>query len=158
VLCDTQGLASARGPLSNAGRTLGLQLTYHELDGPTDIPAAIAAAAAGGAEAIFLPDSTMLIEQRRAIAELATGSRLPVCASTRASVEAGALLSYAARVPDMYRRAASSVDKILKGASPADLPVERPHTFDLVINLKAAEALGLAIPQAVLAQATEIVR
>jgi putative tryptophan/tyrosine transport system substrate-binding protein len=158
VLWDRHGPGSARQPLASAGQALGPELAHHEIETPEEIPAAIKATVTRRAEALFLTDSTIFTEQRQQIVHLALDSRLPVSASNRDLVEDGALLSYAARVPDMYRRAASSVDKILKGAKPADLPVERPPTFDLVINLGAAKALELIIPQSILQQATEFIQ
>jgi putative ABC transport system substrate-binding protein len=95
---------------------------------------------------------------RRRLAELAVTSRLPTMHQVRALVEAGGLISYAANPSDMYRRAATYVDKILKGAQPGDLPVEQPIKFELVINLKTAEALGLTIPPSLLFQADEVIR
>jgi putative ABC transport system substrate-binding protein len=92
------------------------------------------------------------------MAELAARNRLPAMYGFREHVEAGGLMSYAASFPVMFRRAATFVDKILKGARPADLPVERPTKFELVINLKTAKALGLTIPSPVLAQATEVIQ
>jgi putative ABC transport system substrate-binding protein len=95
---------------------------------------------------------------RRTTVGLAATSRLPAMYDWRAYVDAGGLMSYGPNMPDMQRRAASYADKILKGAKPADLPIEQPTTFDLVINLKAAKALGLTIPPTVLFQANEVLQ
>jgi putative ABC transport system substrate-binding protein len=157
ILWDANADRSVRGPIDVAARSLKLQPQFLEVRGPEELEGAIREAVVVGAEALFLADSTMFTEHRRRIADLAASSRLPTSGAGRAFVEAGALVSYSARVPDMYRRAASSVDKILKGAKPADLPVERPPTFDFVINLTTARALGLTIPDSVLLQVTEII-
>ncbi|MBA2449953.1 MAG: ABC transporter substrate-binding protein [Chloroflexi bacterium] len=157
VLWDANAAQSVRGPLDAAARSLKLLPQPVEVRGPEGLEGAIRSAVAGGAEALFLADSPMFTDHRHRIVELAASSKLPASGAGKAFVEAGALLSYSARVPDMYRRAASGVDKILKGANPADLPVERPPTFDFVINLTTARTLGLTIPESILLQVTEII-
>src|SRR5262249_6047044 len=94
---------------------------------------------------------------RQRIADFALKSRVPLVAVTKEEAEAGALLAYGSNVPDLYRRAAGYVDRILKGAKPGDLPVERPNKFDFIVNRKTATALGVTIPQSVLLQATEVI-
>jgi putative ABC transport system substrate-binding protein len=103
-----------------------------------------------------LPDAFTFTHAKR-IADLATKTRLPAAFAFREAVLAGGLLAYAASAPDMHRRAASYVDKILKGAKPADLPVEQPSKFELVINLKTAKALGLTIPPSLRARADQVI-
>ena len=103
-------------------------------------------------------NSAILGSQRAQIVELAEKNRLPVMYHQSDFVEVGGLMFYGVNVPDLSRRAASYVDKILKGAKPADLPIERPTKFELVINLKAAKALGLTIPQSVLLRADQIIQ
>ncbi len=105
---------------------------------------------------IATADEMFFVERRR-ILELAARSRLPGIFDTRLYVEAGGLMSYGPNVPDMFRRAAVYVDKILKGARPGDLPIEQPSRFELVINLRTAKALGLAIPRAFLARADALI-
>jgi putative tryptophan/tyrosine transport system substrate-binding protein len=100
----------------------------------------------------------MLNSHRTRLADLAARSRLPAAYGVRESVEAGGLMSYGPSFLDFYRRSAAYVDKILKGAKPADLPVEQPMKFELVLNLKTAEALGLTIPPLILFQADEVIR
>jgi putative ABC transport system substrate-binding protein len=99
-----------------------------------------------------------MLEHRTRIAEQAAKRHLPVMYPARQFVEVGGLAAYAANQSDVHRRAATYVDKILKGASPAELPVELPATFELLINLKTAQALGLIVPQSVLSQATELIQ
>ena len=99
-----------------------------------------------------------LFSQRKQLAELAAKSRLPAIYYTREFVEAGGLMYYGANTPDLFRRAATYVDKILKGAKPADLPVEQPTKFEFIINLKAAKQIGLTIPPNVLARADRVIK
>jgi putative ABC transport system substrate-binding protein len=110
-----------------------------------------------GVEAVIVGPGHTTGPQRQRIAELATTSRLPTICGWRKWIVAGCLLSYGPYPEDMYRRAADYVDKILKGAKPADLPVERPTKFELVINLKTAKALGLTIPPALLQRADQVI-
>ncbi|MGH8066938.1 MAG: ABC transporter substrate binding protein, partial [Candidatus Entotheonellia bacterium] len=120
---------------------------------------AFAAMVQGGADALVVFAEPQLIDPLRGrIAALAATSRLPAMCATKVYVEAGCLMSYGPSIPDLYRRAVTYVDKILKGAKPADLPVEQPVKFELVINLKTAQALGITIPPIVLFQADEVIK
>ena len=110
------------------------------------------------AEAVLVALDAFLIQQGRQIAELATKYRLPSVYAVREHVEVGGLMSYGPNLSDNYRRAATYVDKILKGAKPGDLPIEQPTKFDLVINLKTAKALGLTLPQSLLLRADEVIK
>jgi putative tryptophan/tyrosine transport system substrate-binding protein len=111
----------------------------------------------GAAQALYVfPDATINANHAR-INTLALGARLPTMHGVRDYVEAGGLMAYGPNLPDLYRRAADYVDKILRGAKPADLPVEQPTKFDLVINLVAARALGLEVPPSLLARADEVI-
>src|SRR5215813_5397545 len=103
-------------------------------------------------------DGPFMFVQRRRIAELATRNRMPTVCSNRAFSEAGALMSYGASFGDLYYRAAAYVDKILKGARPADLPVEEPTKFELVINVTTAKALGLTVPSSLLRRADQVIQ
>ena len=110
------------------------------------------------AEAVFVSPSLLAFADRALVVELATRARVPTMFAYRQQVELGGLMSYGVNVVDNFRRAAVYVDKILKGAKPADLPVERPTKFELVINLKTAKALGLTIPPSVLGRADELIQ
>ena len=145
--------------LAVVSRALGLKLQMLEVRSPDELDKAFAALTHAGAEALFvLPDPPMLDRLDRRIVDLTAQHRLPAIYPFKSSVDAGGLMSYAPRLPDIYRRAAYYVHRILQGASPADLPVEQPSTFELVINLKAAKALGLTIPPAMLFQADEVMQ
>ena len=141
-----------------AAERLGLKLQSVEVRRPEDYDAAFAALTRQQAGAlVVLPDPLNLIHRAR-IVELASRHRLPTMFATRDYAEAGGLMSYGPNVADLYRRAAMYVDRILKGARPADLPVEQPTKFDLVINTKAAAALGLNIPQSLLIRADQVIQ
>ena len=139
-----------------AARSLGVRIHIVEARGPDDLPRAFSEMTRARADAVTVVGSRIFFEERRRLADLAAKSRLPAVYSSRESVEAGGLMSYGPSVPDLYQRAASYVDKILKGAQPADLPVEQPTKFELLINLNTAKALGLTIPQSVLARADQL--
>ena len=109
------------------------------------------------AGALTVLASAMFFSERRRLVDLAAKNRLPAVYPSREFVDAGGLMSYGPNLADLYRRAATYVDKILKGAKPADLPVEQPTKFELVINLKTAKALGLTIPQSVLGRADQVI-
>jgi putative tryptophan/tyrosine transport system substrate-binding protein len=139
-----------------AARSLGVQLQLLEARGPNEFDGAFAAMAKERVGALLVLSDAMLNSHRTRLADLAARSRLPAAYGVRESVEAGGLMSYGPSFLDLHRRAATYVDKILKGAKPADLPVEQPTKFELVINLKTAKALGLTIPQSVLERADQV--
>ncbi len=141
-----------------AARTLGVQLQPLEIRAPEDIDRAFAAAIRGRASALTVVEDPLVLSHRARIVALAAKSRLPAIYPFREVVEAGGLMSYAANLSDLFRRAATYVDKTLKGAKPADLPVEQPTLFELVINLKTAKALGLTIPRSVLIRADQVIQ
>ena len=141
-----------------AARLLGVQLLALEMRGPDDLDSAFDAARKKRADALILPASGLLTLYRKRIIELAAQSRLPAICSTAAWAEEGCPLAYGPSIAEFYRRAAVYVDKILKGAKPADLPVEQPMKFELVINLNAAKQIGLIIPPNVLARADKVIR
>ena len=145
--------------LAVAARALELHLHVAELDRADELDSAFAAMTRAGAEALIVIEDALLIGPLRGrIAELAVKHRLPAMCDWRHSVAAGCLMAYGPSQPDTYRRMATYVDKILKGTKPADLPVEQPTTFELVVNLKTAEVLGLTMPPTLLFQATEVLR
>jgi ABC-type uncharacterized transport system substrate-binding protein len=142
-----------------AGGALGVKLQYLDVLSPKDLETAFRAAGKGRADAVLMMVSgTVGSSQRKEMAELMVKSRLPVINEASSWVEVGGLISYGVNRSDLDRRAATYVDKILKGAKPADLPVEQPTKFELVINLKAAKQIGLTIPPNVLARADRVIR
>jgi putative ABC transport system substrate-binding protein len=140
-----------------AARVLGLQIEVIEARGPGDYDSAFAAMKTARAEAMVCAGSPTFIQDRGRIVSLAAKHRLPAIYGFRGDVEAGGLLAYGPAQADSIRHAASYVDRILKGAKPADLPVQQPTKFELVLNLRAATALALAIPPSVLARADEVI-
>ena len=139
-------------------RTLGLSVQSLEVRGPDDFEKALRAAMSGGASALFVIDDPLVFIARLRIADFAVRNRLPMTAFYRPFAEAGGLMSFGANLADLFHRAAIYVDKILKGAKPADLPVEQPTKFELIINLKTAKALGLTIPPSLLGRADEVIQ
>jgi putative ABC transport system substrate-binding protein len=157
--------ANAPGPVIGfkeyeaAARALKVQLQSLEVRGPNpDLKGAFQAAANGRANALITIRNPVLSRYRKQIAELATKNRLASMYEASDWVEAGGLVSYAANDAENYRRLATYVDKILKGTKPADLPVEQPTKFELVINLKTAKQIGLTIPPNVLARADKVIK
>jgi putative tryptophan/tyrosine transport system substrate-binding protein len=140
-----------------AGRALRVRLQFVEARRPDDFDRAFSEMTRARAGALTVLGSTMFISERRRLVDLAAKNRLPAVYWAREFVDAGGLMAYGPNVADLFRRAATYVDKILKGAKPADLPVEQPTKFELVINLKTAKALGLTIPQSVLGQADQVI-
>jgi putative ABC transport system substrate-binding protein len=157
VLDSTSRLDPA--PLREAARALGLTLLFSaETASPDDFRSAFAAMIHNGADALYAPETPVNARHRDLIVELAVQHRLPAMYASRDFVEAGGLMAYGPSFAELFRRAATYVDKILKGAQPADLPVEQPTHFELVINLKTAHALGLTLPPILLFQADEVMR
>jgi putative ABC transport system substrate-binding protein len=140
-----------------AAGALGLRLPIVRARGPEDFPRAFAEIKRRQADALTVLSSPVFVGERRRIAELAIKNRLPTVFAFRSYVDAGGLMSYGPNIADLFRRAATYVDKILKGAKPADLPVEQPTTFELVVNLKTAKALGLTIPSSMLGRANHVI-
>jgi putative ABC transport system substrate-binding protein len=144
------------------GRALGVRLQFVEArGGPEDFDRfdrAFSDMTRARAGALTVLPSNMFTNERRRLVALAAKNRLPAVYTSREFVDAGGLMAYGANTPDLFRRAATYVDKILKGAKPADLPVEQPTKFELVINLKTAKALGLTIPQSLLQRADEVIQ
>jgi putative ABC transport system substrate-binding protein len=140
-----------------AAESLGVQLQLLEARGPNEFDGAFAAMAKERVGALLVLSDSIFNSHQALLADFAARSRLPAVYGVRESVEAGGLMSYGPSFPDFYRRSAAYVDKILKGAKPADLPVEQPTKFELVINLKTAKALGLTVPPTLLARADEVI-
>jgi putative tryptophan/tyrosine transport system substrate-binding protein len=141
-----------------AARALRVRLQFVEARGPADIDRAFSDMTRARADALTVWGAAMLTSERGRLVNLAAKNRLPAVYTYKEFVDAGGLMSYGAHLADLYRRAATYVDKILKGAKPADLPVEQPTKFEFVINLKTARALGLTIPPSVLARADEVIQ
>jgi putative ABC transport system substrate-binding protein len=141
-----------------AAQSLGLELQSLEVRNPGDLEGAFQAATKERAQALVALRNPVIFNERKRIAEQAIKSRLPAIYDDREFVEAGGLMSYGTNIADLYRRAATYVDKILKGAKPADLPVEQPMKFELIINLKTAKQIGHTIPPNVLARADKLIR
>ena len=141
-----------------ASRALGLQLQLIEVRGSDDFEGAFQAAIRGRAQGLIMIQSALYFTHAVQIAKLALKSGLPTISGETIYAQAGGLMNYGPNIPDSWRRTAAYVDKILKGAKPADLPIEQPTKFELVINFKTAKALGLAIPPSVLARADHIIQ
>jgi len=141
-----------------AARALGVRLQFVEARGPDDFDRAFSKMTSARADALTVLPTAMFVSERRRLVDLAAKNRLPTVFPYRESVDAGGLMSYGPNLADMYRRAATYVDKILKGAKPGDLPVEQPTKFELVINAKTAKALSLTIPQSVLLRADQVIQ
>jgi len=139
-----------------AALALGIAPRLYDVRKPEDIEPAFDAVIAQRTDAVSVGNDSVVLANRARIVELAAKHRLPTIYATREFVDAGGLLSYAPHYPDLYRRAASFVDRILKGAKPGDLPVEQPSKFEIVVNLKAARALDLTLPLTLLARADEV--
>jgi len=134
-----------------------VRLQILEARAPTEWASALSTATTESADALLVLPDPMVFGERRRLVDLAAKSRLPLVGTASEYAEAGALLTYGIDVRDNYRRAATYVDKILKGTKPADLPVEQPTTFQLVVNLKAAKSLGVSVPPAVVARAHRVI-
>ena len=140
-----------------AARALGVRPQFVEARGPADFDRAFSEMTRARADALTVVGSAMFTNERRRLVDLAARNRLPVVYPQREFVDAGGLMAYGPNVADLFRRAATHVDKILKGAKPGDLPIEQPTKYELVINLKTAKALGLTIPPSLLARADQVI-
>ena len=153
---DSPHLVQEIGEVQRAARTLALEVATFEIRRIEDIAPAFETLK-GGADALYVISDPVTVSNRVRINTLALGARLPTMHSVREPVEAGGLMSYGANWSDMFRRAADYVDKVLRGAKPADIPVEQPTKFDLIINLTTAKVLGLEVPPTLLARADEVI-
>ena len=141
-----------------AAKALGLKLQSLEVRSLDDFESAFARAKRDGAQALITTTSPLINTQQRQVLDFAAKNRLPAMYPTSEFVEAGGLMSYAPNYADLWRRAADFVDKILKGAKPADLPVEQPTKFEFLVNLKTAKQIGVTIPPNVLARADRVIK
>jgi putative tryptophan/tyrosine transport system substrate-binding protein len=155
---NDQSVAASYQVALDAASRLSLELDSLPVRAPEQLEGAFQAAIANGANGLAMLGSSMIVNQQARIIELAARYRLPAMFTAREAVPAGGLMAYGANIRDLFLRAATYVDRILRGANPADLPVERPTKFDFAINLRTAETLGLTIPRSVLLQATELVQ
>jgi putative ABC transport system substrate-binding protein len=152
------GAAQGMREAELAAEALAITLQYLDVRAPQHIETAFRAATAGRADAMLMLPNPVLNANRKLVTDFASKSRLPVTYSRRDFVNDGGLMTYAVRLADLDKRAATYVDKILKGSRPADIPVEQPTKFELVINLKAAKQIGLTIPPNVLARADKVIK
>ena len=140
-----------------AGRTLGIKVQSLEVRAPDHFDGAFEAARRQPPDALITVEDPLTVTHRQSVADFAAGQRLPSLHGAREFAAAGGLMSYGASLADLFRRAADYVDKIFKGAKPADLPIQQPTKFELVINLKAAKTLSLTVPPTLLARADEVI-
>jgi putative tryptophan/tyrosine transport system substrate-binding protein len=154
---DSPGLKQAQQSLAPLAASLGLTFILADAANPAEFDAAVGRLLAQRVEAIVIGGSVLAFNMRGRLVELANQKRIPVVATNTAFAEAGALLTYGASLGDLHRRSALVVDKILKGAKPADIPVEQPTLFELIVNLKSAKALGIKIPQSILLRADRVI-
>jgi putative tryptophan/tyrosine transport system substrate-binding protein len=154
---DTPFSALALQELRTAADAKGLRVEVFEARTADQVPVAIEAASQAGAAGLITLEDPLIVGVRRQIAELVAKARLPAVYANRAFVEAGGLMSYGVDRRQLYRHAAAYVDKILRGAKPADLPVEQPTQFEFVINLKAAQSLGFTVPNTLLVSADQVI-
>jgi putative ABC transport system substrate-binding protein len=152
------GIAQALKETELAAGAFGMKLQYLDVRSPNDIESAFRAARKGRADAVIVLGGSVLLSHRTQVADFATKGRLPAIYYDPQFVEAGGLMTYGVNFADLDRRAAMYVDKILKGAKPADLPVEQPKKFEFIVNLKAAKQIGLTIPPNVLVRADRVLR
>ncbi|MGH7817716.1 MAG: ABC transporter substrate-binding protein, partial [Candidatus Binatia bacterium] len=152
------GYAQVLNEIELAAKALGVKLHYLDILDSKDIETAFRAAGKGRADAVLTLSSAILVSYRTQIVELAVKNRLPAIYYDGQYVEAGGLMSYGVNFLDLHRRAATFVDKILKGRKPADLPVEQPMKFEFIVNLQAAKRIGLTIPPNVLVRANRVIR
>jgi putative tryptophan/tyrosine transport system substrate-binding protein len=154
---DVAFVRNRQTSMTETALTPGLTLIPVEARGLDSLEQAFAMMVRERAQAFVMQGDSVLFNYRGQIAEMALRNRLPACSIQRELAEAGFLLTYGAEIPDIYRRLAGFVDKIFKGATPADLPIEQPTKFELVINLKTAKALGIIVPPTLLTRADEVI-
>jgi putative tryptophan/tyrosine transport system substrate-binding protein len=141
----------------SAARALGLELQSLEIRAPADLDGALDAAKAQHADTLITVEDPLTMDHAAKIANFAVENRLPAISGLKVFANAGGLVFYGADLNELFRRSASYIDKILKGEKPADIPVEQPTKFELVVNLKTAKALGLTVPPSILARTDEVI-
>jgi putative tryptophan/tyrosine transport system substrate-binding protein len=151
------GRKSEIANILSAARTIGLDVAVFEIRPTEDIAPVFATIRGDAVGALYVVGDTFMNSNRVRLGTLAITARLPTIYVAREYVEAGGLMSYGANIPDLFKRAAELVDKILRGAKPGDIPVEQPTKFDLVVNLKTAKAIGLSVPPSLLVRADEVI-
>jgi putative ABC transport system substrate-binding protein len=155
---NRQGTAQALKEMELAAPTFGIKLVYMDIQNAGEIERVFVTAGKGRADALLILQSPIFNSQRRQLAEYSVRSRLPAIYPASQYVEDGGLMSYGVSISDLDRRAATYVDRILKGAKPGDLPIEQPKKFELIINLKAAKQIELAVPPSILARADRVIK
>src|SRR5213075_2026250 len=153
-----EGSALNLKDIVRAADRLGLQVTRIEINAAKDIASAVRRGTAQGCQGLVIVDGFLFVSQRKPLVEAINKSRLPTVYGRSEYVEAGGLMSYAVATTDNYRRAASYVDKILKGANPGDLPIEQPTKFELTVNVRTAKAAGIAVPTSLLVRADKVIQ
>jgi putative ABC transport system substrate-binding protein len=143
--------------MAETARHVGVELQMIDIHGPDDLEAAFQALRTGRADGVNIVASAMLNALRKRIGELSLSAKIPAICQFRQGVEAGCLASYGITIPDLYALSADQVSRLLKGAKPADLPIQQPTRFELVISLKSANALRLQVPPMLLARANEVI-
>jgi putative ABC transport system substrate-binding protein len=144
--------------IESAARTLSISVTLVAAERPSDFPRALSAAKQAHAQALYVMEDPVFILYRKKLLDATARAKLPCIYSDRNFPDQGGFISYGADLRDMFRRSVQYVDRILKGAKPADLPIEQPTKFELVVNLKTAKALGLTLPESILLRADEVIR
>jgi putative ABC transport system substrate-binding protein len=157
ALADPSGSVHSRSEVEAAAKVLRIDLQVLDVRDAKDLDGIFRVAKTGRAEAVITIPSAFFATHRIRVADLALKNRVPAVSIETGFAEAGGLVSYGPNIPDSHRRAATYVDKILKGAKPADLPVEQPTKFEMVINHRTAKALGLTIPQSLLLRADQVI-
>jgi putative ABC transport system substrate-binding protein len=155
---NVPGNLQALNEIKLAAAVFSVEIQAFDITNASEIDPAFQESVTAGARAAIIPNNPIFSAQRQRVAKLAAEKRLPAIYERLEYVNDGGLLSYGVSSTDLFRRAATYVDKILKGAKPADLPVEQPTKFEFVVNLKAAKQIGLTIPQKVLARADRVIR
>ena len=155
---DTPFHPKVIGDLKAAAPSLSIELSFMSVQTPEHWGSAFSSISRAHVQALYVIEDSFFFTHRMTLLKLASNARLPVISGVREWADAGALMSYGANRADLYRRSAGYVGRILKGARPADLPIEQPNKFEFVVNLKTAKALGITIPQSILVRADEVIR